>query len=174
MDNANKSFSLLLIALLAASSLIVATPAFAQTPTPTPIPTPSVPQFTVQLVGPLFTFNTTYSLDPNSGKIVANIGYTNPYSYVELTIKNQPFNLSYGSLYYNVQIKNQNTITPNENWTVISWAKITLIQNKQLVLNTLISPSILKVRDCQVLLALKPTSKFKQCSEVTVMNALVY
>jgi hypothetical protein len=79
MDNISKSFSLLLIVLLVASSLILAKPAFAQTPTPTPssTPTPSVPVFTVQPVGPPIIVNTTYYLDPNTGKIVAQIGYTN-------------------------------------------------------------------------------------------------
>jgi hypothetical protein len=80
---------------------------------------PSVPEFTIELVGPPFYVNTTYSLDPSTGQIVAKIGYTNEYSYVMLIIKNQPFNPSYGSLYYNVQIKNQNT--PYENWTVVRY-----------------------------------------------------
>ncbi len=120
MGKIGKTFEIFLTLIIAMSCLTLLTvkPVNAQS-----IPAPSVPQFTMQLVGPPFTFNTTYSLDPNSGKIVANIGYTNPYSYVVLTIKNQPFNLSYGSLYYNVRIKNQNTITPNENWTVISWGE---------------------------------------------------
>ena len=116
MGSISKSFPLLLIVLLAVSSLIMATPAFAQTPTPSTTPTPSVPQFTIQLVGPPITVNTTYSLDSNTGQIVANLGYTNQYSYVTLTIKNQPFDSSYGSLYYNVQLKNKNTL---ENWTVV-------------------------------------------------------
>lgn len=83
------------------------------------IPKPSVPEFTLELVGPPFFVNTTYSLDPNTGQIVAKIGYTHEYSYVMLVIKNQPFNPSYGSLYYNVQIRNQNT--PYKNWTVVRY-----------------------------------------------------
>ena len=35
------------------------------------IPKPSVPEFTLELVGPPFHVNTTYSLDPNTGQIVA-------------------------------------------------------------------------------------------------------
>ena len=117
MGSIGKSFSLLLILILALS-IMMAKPAFAQssTPSPVPFPTPSVPQFTVQLVGPPTVVNTTYSLDPNTGKIVARIGYINEYSYVELIIKNQPFNPSYGSMYFNVQVKNQNT---NNAWTDI-------------------------------------------------------
>ena len=110
----SKCATLLLIIVLTLSSLTLVESAFAQS-----IPKPSVPEFTVHLVGPSFTRNTTYSLDSNTGQIVANIGYTNKYSYVTLTIKNQPFNPSYGSLYYNVQIKNQNT--PYENWKVVTY-----------------------------------------------------
>jgi hypothetical protein len=58
-------------------------------------------------------------LDSNTGQIIADIGYTNEYTYLVLTIKNQPFGSSYGSLYYNVQIKNQNT--PYKNWTVVTY-----------------------------------------------------
>ena len=116
MGSINKSFSLLLIVLLAVSSLIMAKPAFAQ-PVPTPSFTgtpPSVPIFTVQLGGPSINVPTTYSLNSNTGQVVAQIGYTNEYSYVVITIKNQPFtpfNDSQGnpiSFYYNVQINTSN------------------------------------------------------------------
>jgi hypothetical protein len=83
------------------------------------IPKLSIPEFTLELVGPPYHVNTTYSLDPATGEVAADIGYTNPYSYVKLVIKNQPFDPSYGSLYYNVQIKNQNTLY--ENWTVVRY-----------------------------------------------------
>jgi hypothetical protein len=128
MNNMGKSFALILILIMAISglSLIMIRPASAQqsiTPAPTvPIPTPSVPQFTISLVGPPFVVNTTYSLNPNTGQIVAKIGYTNKYSAIVLTIGNQPFNPSYGSIYYNVQIKNQNT---GEKWTVVGWNGMT-------------------------------------------------
>ena len=121
MGSISKSFSLLLIVLLAVSSLIMAKPAFAQTPTTTPtttfppIPTPSVPEFTVQLVGPSVNVPTTYSLNQSSGQIVAKIGYTNEYSAVNITIKNQPFTHqvidSSGDttyFYYSVRIKPHN------------------------------------------------------------------
>ena len=116
MGSISKSFSLLVIVLLVVSSLIMAKPAFAQTTTPAPstIPTPSVPEFTTQLVGPSYTVPTTYSLDPNTGQIVAKIGYYDKYSYIVLTIKNQPFtsfNDNNGNqilFYYNVQTKGHN------------------------------------------------------------------
>ena len=69
-----KSFSMLLIVILAFSSLIMAKPAFAQTPTPSTIPTPSVPEFTVKFVGSLSVPLTTDTLPS-----------------VNITIKNQPF-----------------------------------------------------------------------------------
>ena len=108
MGNVNKNFSLLLILILAASSLIMAKPAFAQTPTPVPTSTPSVPEFTVELVGPPYTVPTTYSLNQSSGQVVANIGYSNEYSDVVVTVKNQPFDATYGSLYYNIRAEEHN------------------------------------------------------------------
>ncbi len=99
---------MLLVLVLAVSSLIMAKPAFAQTPTPTPIPTPSVPQFTVQLVGPSVDVPTTYSLNQSSGQIVAQIGYTNEYSNIVVTIKNQAYTSN-----YNIQIKDHNQ---TDNW----------------------------------------------------------
>jgi hypothetical protein len=69
MGSISKSFSLLLIALLAVSSLIMAKPAFAQ------IPTPSVPEFTVKFVGTISAGLLTGTFLPC----------------VNITIKNQPF-----------------------------------------------------------------------------------
>ena len=113
----SKSFALIPIVILAVSILIMAKPVFAQTPTPTP----SAPAFTLQLVGPSYTVPTTYSLNPNTGQVVAQIGYTNAYSYVEVTIKNQPLVFDYSNVhligafgfYYNIQIKSHNST----NWS---------------------------------------------------------
>jgi hypothetical protein len=107
MGSISKSFPLILILIIVISSLIMAKPAFAQNPTP------SVPEFTLKLVGPPYLLNTTYSLDPNTGQIVAKIGYTNPYSALEINVKNQPFDSSYGNLYYNVRVKNHSA---TDNW----------------------------------------------------------
>ena len=112
MGSLRKSFSLLVLLICVVSSLIMVKPTFAQS-----IPTPSVPEFTLKLVGPPYLLNTTYSLDPNTGQIVANIGYTNPYSALEINVKNQPFvkpfEGGYGNLYYNVRIKDHNA---TDNW----------------------------------------------------------
>jgi hypothetical protein len=108
MGSLRKSFAVILILIVAvySVSLLTAKSACAQsTPAPT-VPTPAVPTFTVKPVGPPTIVNTTYSLDPNTGKIVAQIGYTNEYSAVNITIKNQHvslFNQTY--FYYNVQLK---------------------------------------------------------------------
>jgi hypothetical protein len=108
-------FSILLVTLLALSGLIIVESAFAQTPTPSPIPIPkpSVPEFTIQLDGPQYVNPTTYHLDQSTGQIVADIGFTNEYSYVEVTIKNQPLVFDYSNVhligafgfYYNIQVK---------------------------------------------------------------------
>jgi hypothetical protein len=100
-NNMSKTAVLMLFALLTLSSLIMVGFAFAQS-----IPKPSVPEFTLELVGPPYSKNTTYSLDPNTGQVVAEIGYTNPYSVLKINVKNQPFDSSYGNLYYNVRVKN--------------------------------------------------------------------
>jgi hypothetical protein len=107
MGSASKTFALFLTLIVAMSclTLLVVKPASAQS-----IPTPAVPQFTLQLVGPPVRVNTTYSLDTNTGQIVAKIGYTNEYSAVNITIKNQVFsNLGYNTVYYNVRIKLENS-----------------------------------------------------------------
>ena len=112
----NRKIVLTLILIMAVSSLslISVKPAFAQTPTPSGIPTPSVPTFTLQLVGPPTLVNTTYSLDPNTGQIVAKIGYTNEYGALNITIKNQVYsNLNGNTVYYDVRIKLDNST----NWS---------------------------------------------------------
>lgn len=124
MGSTCKVFSLLIVAVLAASSIIMIKPERAlalitttplpqvtpssnptstptPTPTTTPIPTtspvypkPQVPEFTLKLVDSPTEANKTK---------------------IELTIKNQPFdknNINHYSLVYNVRIK-----TDDENWT---------------------------------------------------------
>ena len=128
MGSSNKTFALILTLTIAISSLSLITikPSYAQdatpAPSPTPLPTPSVPEFTGQLVGPSVDVPTTYSLNQSSGQIVAQIGYTNEYSALNITIKNQPFThyLSdyYGNiiqLMYNVRIKPHN----GDNWVEV-------------------------------------------------------
>ena len=98
----NKAFSFCLIALLASGVLFGC---LGTVNAEVAIPKPSVPEFTVQLTGPAFTKNTTYILNSETGQIEAQLGYTNQYSYVTLLIKNQHFDSNYGSLYYDVKIK---------------------------------------------------------------------
>jgi hypothetical protein len=103
MGTKSKSFSLLLVVTLAVLSLLTVEPAFATL-------TPSVPEFTLKLVGPPYVQNTTYSLDPNAGQIVATVGYTNQYSSLEIEVRNQPFDSSGDNrMYYNVRVKYHNS-----------------------------------------------------------------
>lgn len=106
MRNINRAWALILIAVIAISCLGILSvkPSKAQT-----IPKPSVPEFTLSFEGPSFQRNTTYQLDPNNGQVVADLGFINQYTSVVITIKNQPFDSSYGKLYYGIQVKNQNT-----------------------------------------------------------------
>ena len=89
-----KSFPLIMILIMAISSLIIVKPAFAQS-----IPKPSVPQFTLKFI-PVFQTTT----DPYTG---ANTTTQN-LSTIELSITNQKYTYSNGStfsIYYNVRTK---------------------------------------------------------------------
>ena len=107
MSGVSKSFSLLLILMLALSSLIIFKPAFAQS-----ISTPSVPTFTVQYVVYTSYIAPTYTINPYTGQneTTSSGGQVNNET-VEFIIKNQPFS-SYSdssgnliSLYYNFRLK---------------------------------------------------------------------
>ena len=115
MGSISKSFSLFLIILLAVSFLM-AKPTFAQIPTPSTIPTPSVPQFTVQLDGPPFIQNTTYSLNNNTGKIEPDTGYANKYSELVIVVQNQQFDSLYGSIYYNVTMNGMSFVRDGDSF----------------------------------------------------------
>ena len=80
MGNINKTWALILIAIIAISclSLLAVKPVNAQI-----TPKPSAPQFVLQLTGPQFIQDTTYYLDPSTGQIEPNIGYANNYTYLE-------------------------------------------------------------------------------------------
>jgi hypothetical protein len=126
MDSTNKFFSLLLVAILAVSSLIMVESAFAQTqtPYPVPIPKPSVPEFSVKFIDLSYTTPTTYSIDPNTGQNVTHFGSYIANKTIEVTIKNQPFapifipyyDTGRGwhiSMHYNIRVKAHH----EENWT---------------------------------------------------------
>lgn len=100
-----------LVLIMVASTLSVfgVKPADAQS-----TPTPAVPAFTVELVGPSTVVNTTYSLDQNTGQIVANVGYTSQYSALNITIKNQQIAHGGSGFFYNVRVKIHNS---TGNWT---------------------------------------------------------
>ncbi len=108
MGSISKSFPLLLIVLLAVSSLIMATPAFAQTLTP------SVPTFSLKFIQASYIVTTT---NPYTG---VNVTQQVDNNTIDVIIKNQPFTTYYDassnstiSLYYNVQVKGHYA----ENWT---------------------------------------------------------
>jgi hypothetical protein len=129
MGRISRTFGLFLTLIIAMSCLALLTvkPINAQTTVPTsspiPIPMPSVPEFTLQLVGPPYEVNTTYYEDENTGQIVTEIGYINQYSYLEIKIKNQPFTPFIGDehgnmvqIQYNVRIKQSNE---TNNWVEV-------------------------------------------------------
>jgi hypothetical protein len=107
-NSMSKTVVLMLLALLALSSLVMVETAFTES-----IPKPSVPEFTVTPIGPSFDIAPVYSLDRNTGEIViTENGYHVEYSAVVITIKNQPFSPSFSTegrqisfFYYNVRIK---------------------------------------------------------------------
>jgi hypothetical protein len=105
MGTASKSFSLVLIVLLAVSSLMMVESVFAQS-----IPKPSVPEFTVQIMASPYDVPTTHSIDPYTGKDITHQGYHVENRSIEVSIKNQPFNTFNDSgwivdFYYNVRVK---------------------------------------------------------------------
>jgi hypothetical protein len=109
-----KSFAIVLILILAASSLMMVKPSFAS------ITKPSVPEFTVKFVDSSYDVPTTYSIDPYTGANVTHPSYHVDNRTIELTIKNQPFVSSNDggwdtSFYYNVRTKGHYA----ENWTIV-------------------------------------------------------
>jgi hypothetical protein len=117
MGITSQGLTLILILTIAVSglSLFTVKPAKAQS-----TPQPSVPEFTLYLEGPNYIQNTTYSLDSNTGQIVAKIGYTNPYSYLEVHIKNQSPDNIYGNPYYNIRMKYHNSTNWVEAYSIFS------------------------------------------------------
>jgi hypothetical protein len=95
--------TLAMVVFLAVSSLVLVGSVSAQS-----APKPSIPEFTVQLVGPTYTKATTYALNSSTGQVQATLGYTNPYTNILLKIKNQPYDSAYGTFYYDVRYKYHN------------------------------------------------------------------
>ena len=104
----NKRFTILLVLLLAVSSLLMVQSAFAS------VAQPSVPEFTVNLVSQPYDVPTTYSIDRYTGENITHLGYHVENKSIELSVKNQP--LVWGenyTLYYDVRAKGGF----EENWT---------------------------------------------------------
>ena len=99
-----KCAALMLIAMLAASSLIMVESACSQS-----TPKPSVPEFTVKFVNASYTVITT---NPYTGLSETKLTSNNS---IEVTIKNQPFDYPGYQIYYNIRVKPHFA----DNWTEI-------------------------------------------------------
>jgi hypothetical protein len=106
MGTVGKGFSLLLVVILAVSSLIMVESAFAQT---SDIPSP--PQFTIKYVDNSIQVQPTTTIDPYSGKTIVNKGYLIVNKTIELIILNQP--TSDAGVYYTIRAKGHF----EDNWT---------------------------------------------------------
>ena len=107
MGSISKSFALILLVIMALSSLLMVESASAQS-----IPKPSVPEFTLKFVDHSYDVPTTFSIDPYTGENVTYLGYHVKRVTLEVTIKNQPFVPYYDtasgwniSFYYNIRMK---------------------------------------------------------------------
>jgi hypothetical protein len=114
MGNIDKSFPLLLLIILAVSSLILAESASAQS-----TPKPSVPEFTVKLVAHPYDIAPSTTTDPYTGKTTTQQGYHVENKSIEITIKNQPYVYSYNGstawLDYYIRVKGHF----EDNWTIL-------------------------------------------------------
>jgi hypothetical protein len=111
MGSMSKSLAIVVVLSVIISTLIMVKPGCAQSTTK-----PSVPDFTVEPVGPSFDIPPTYSFNSSSGLFIVNEGYHFEFSTVKIVIKNQPFtnqtNIDF--LYYNVRIRPHNY--PDSYW----------------------------------------------------------
>lgn len=106
MRNMQRTLSLLLIAVLAVSSMsvMIAKPAGAQS-----MPTASVPEFTVQIVSNPYLVPQTNVTDPYTGQVTIIPASINENKSIVVTVKNQQFtstqlsNGNWTSLYYNLR-----------------------------------------------------------------------
>jgi len=103
----SKALTLILIAVLVLSGLVLTGYVFAQSVTK-----PSVPEFTVELVDTSYDVPTTYQIDPYTGENVTYEGYHVNRQNIELKVTNQPFTSYYDenlgqniNFYYNIRIK---------------------------------------------------------------------
>jgi hypothetical protein len=86
MGGTSKEFSLLLIIILAMSSLIIVESACAQSSTP--IPHPLKPDLSIEVTNSSYYVPVKYSVDPSSGQEIANTTYYSGYvDALNVTIK---------------------------------------------------------------------------------------
>ena len=86
MGTTSKGFSLLLVVILAVSSLIMVESAYAQS-----ILKPSVPEFTAEYVDHSYIVPAKTHTDPYTGEQVTDPSYVVQNETIDITIKNQPF-----------------------------------------------------------------------------------
>ena len=80
------AFALLLVLVLATSSIIIVKPAFAESPKP------SVPEFSLKYIDLSYDVPPTYGIDQYTGKtVITQDGYRVDNRSIQFTIKNQPF-----------------------------------------------------------------------------------
>ncbi len=103
--------ALAILVILSSASLIIVESSTAQS-----VPMPTVPEFSIEPVGPSFDIPPTYSFNPRTGLFDTNDGYHIQYSTVKIIIKNQPFSNQSNSdeLFYNVRIRPNNY--PDSYW----------------------------------------------------------
>jgi len=85
-NSMSKTVVLMLLALLALSSLVMVGSVLGQS-----IPKPSVPEFAVELIDSSYDVPTTYTVDPFTGENVTHEGYHVESRTMEVKIENQPF-----------------------------------------------------------------------------------
>ena len=114
MASFSRSLSLFFVVILAVSSLIAISPAFAQS-----IPKPSVPQFTAKLVDLSYNAPTTTSTNQYTGQTITNQGHRVENRTIQITIKNQPFT-SYisrgGNISFYLNAREKGHYETDDNW----------------------------------------------------------
>ncbi len=86
MGSIGKGFSLLLVIVLAVSSLIMIESAYAQS-----IPKPSVPEFNVTLIDSSYDIPPSSTVNPFNGQVINEAGRHVESRTIQLSVKNQPF-----------------------------------------------------------------------------------
>lgn len=114
----SKHVVLLLIIMLALSSLIIVETTFAQS-----ITKPAIPEFTLKYIDHSYDVAATYSIDPYTGQNITHPGYHVENRTIDITIENQPLTSTVNGttyqLYYNVRQKG----SFEDNWTETHWTE---------------------------------------------------